>query len=70
LDCTHKNYLLKHVTEGRIEGMRRRGRRGNQLLDDLKKNKNYWNSKEKAVYGTIRRKRFGKDYGTIARQAT
>jgi hypothetical protein len=28
--------LLKHVTEGKIEGTRRRERRRKQLLDDLK----------------------------------
>jgi hypothetical protein len=28
--------LQKHITEGKIEGMGRRGRRRKQLLDDLK----------------------------------
>jgi hypothetical protein len=36
----HRNCLLKHVTEGKIEGrievMGRRGRRRKQLLDDIK----------------------------------
>jgi hypothetical protein len=31
-----RNCLLKHVTEGKIEEMRRWGRRHKQLLDDLK----------------------------------
>jgi hypothetical protein len=37
----HKNSLLKHVIEGKIEGRikvkERRGRRRKQLLDDLRK---------------------------------
>jgi hypothetical protein len=36
-----RNCLLKHVIEGEIEGLRRRGRRNKQLLDDLKENKRY-----------------------------
>jgi len=38
----HRNCLLKHVTEGKIEGMgRRRRRRRKQLLDDLKGKRQY-----------------------------
>jgi len=41
-----RNCLRKHVIEGKIEGMievmGRRGRRRNQLLDDLKKERGYW----------------------------
>jgi len=33
----HRNCLLEHVIEGKIEGMIRRGRRCKQLLDDLRK---------------------------------
>jgi hypothetical protein len=36
MDC-----LLKHVTEGKIEGMGRRRRRYKQLLDDLKEKRRY-----------------------------
>ena len=32
----HRNCLQKHVIEGKIEVMARRGRRCKQLLDDLK----------------------------------
>ena len=32
----HRNCLLKHVIEGKIEGTGRRGRRRKQLLDDIK----------------------------------
>jgi hypothetical protein len=38
----HRNCLLKHVIEGRVEGTGRRGRRGNQQLDDLKETRRYW----------------------------
>ena len=31
-----RNWVLKHVIEGKIEGTRRRGRRGKHLLDHLK----------------------------------
>jgi len=34
-----RNCLLKGVTEGRVEGMGRRGRRHKQLLDDVKETK-------------------------------
>jgi len=47
-----RNILLKHVTEGRIkdriEVRGRRGRRGKQLLDDLKDKRKYWKLKEEA----------------------
>jgi hypothetical protein len=43
------NYLLKHVTEGKIEGRvsdGKQGRRRRQLLDDLKETREYWNMQE------------------------
>jgi hypothetical protein len=44
-----RNFLLNHVIEGRIEGSTevtgRRGRRRNQLLDDLKGKRGYWRLK-------------------------
>jgi hypothetical protein len=33
--------LLKHITEGKIEGMGRQGRRCKQLLDNLKEMRRY-----------------------------
>jgi hypothetical protein len=44
-----RNYLLKHVTERRQEGMRRRGRRYKQLLDEFKGKRRYPNLKEQAL---------------------
>jgi hypothetical protein len=46
----HRNCILKHAIEekieGRIEIMRRRGRRWKQLLDDLEEMIRYWKLKE------------------------
>jgi hypothetical protein len=48
-----RNCLLKHVTEGKLEGrtemMGRRGRRRKQLLDDHKEKRRYWKLKEIAL---------------------
>jgi hypothetical protein len=66
--------LLKHVTEGKIEGKREvtqiRGRRRKQLLDNLKKKRGYWKLKEEALDHTLWRTRFGRGYGPVVRQAT
>jgi len=49
--------FLRHVTEGRIEGMRRKRRRHKQLLADLKQERRYWKLKEEALDLTLRRTR-------------
>jgi hypothetical protein len=46
--------------EGKIEGTGRRGRRLEQLLDDVKVKTIYWNWKETALYLTQRRTRFAR----------
>jgi hypothetical protein len=70
----HRNCLLKHVIEGKLEGRiemtGRRGRRRKQLLDDLKENKRYWKLKEEALDPTLWRTRFGRGYGPVVRQTT
>ena len=43
------NCFLKHVVERNIEGMRRLGRRRQQLMDNVKKKKKYCNLKEEAL---------------------
>jgi hypothetical protein len=67
-----RNCLVKHVIEGKIEGrmevMRRRGRRRKQILDDLKKMRGYWNFKEEALDSTVWITRFGRGYGPVVRQ--
>jgi hypothetical protein len=43
------NYLIKYVTEGKVEERKNvkggRGRRCKELLNDLKENKSYWELK-------------------------
>jgi ribosomal 50S subunit-associated protein YjgA (DUF615 family) len=63
-----RNCLLKHVIEGKIERMRRRGRRCKQLLDDLEKTRRYWILKEEALDRTLWRTRFRRGYGLVVRK--
>jgi hypothetical protein len=48
----------------------RRGRRREQLLDDLKEKRRYWKLKEEALDRILCRTRFGRDYGPVVRQTT
>jgi hypothetical protein len=52
-----RNCLLKHVIEGKLQGRiemtGRRGRRSQQLLDNLKENIRYWKLKEGALDRTL-----------------
>jgi hypothetical protein len=63
-----RNCLLKHVFEGKIEGMteatERRGTGCKQLIQDFKEMK--W--KKKALNRSLWRTRFGTGYGPVARQ--
>jgi hypothetical protein len=66
-----RNCQLKHVINrkgGRVEVRRRGGRRGKQLLDDLKETRWYWELKEEAIDRTMRRTRFGRGCGPDMRQ--
>jgi len=45
----HRNCLLKHGVEGKIEGMRRGGRRHKELMGNLKERRRDWKLKEEAV---------------------
>jgi hypothetical protein len=66
-----RDWLLKHVIEGKIEGREvagRRGRRRKQLLNGNKEKKGYWNFREEAVDRVLRRTRFGRGYGPVVRQ--
>jgi hypothetical protein len=65
-----RNCLLKYGIEGRLRGIRRRGRRHKQLLDDLKERGRYWKLKEEAQDRTLWRTQFGRGYGAVARQTT
>jgi len=67
-----RNCLLKHIIEGKIwnrtEVTGRRGRIHKQQLVGLKKTTEYWKFKEKALYRTLWRTRFGRGYGPVSRQ--
>ena len=43
----------------------RRGRRGQELLDDLKETQSCWKLKDEALDRTQRRTRFGSGYGLV-----
>jgi len=66
-----RNCLLKQVIEGKIKGemevARRRGRRGKELLDDLKDRRGYSHLKEEALDRTMGRHRFGGGIGPVVR---
>jgi hypothetical protein len=66
----HRNCLLKHIIEGRIQVMGRWGRRCKQLLDDHKETSRDWKLQEEAVYCTLWKNHFGRGYGPIVRQTT
>jgi len=63
-----KNCRLKHTTEGKIEGTRRRGGRRKQLLDYLTEKRWYWKSKECALDRPVWRYRFGRGSGRVVLQ--
>ena len=64
-----RNYLLQQVIEGKIKGQievtRRRGRRSEKLLDDLKDRRGYCQLKEEALDRTVWRNRFGRGFGPV-----
>ena len=63
-----RNCLLKHVIEGKIQGMGRKGRKCKQLVDDLKEKGIYWNLKEVAVDHTLWSTCFRIGCGPVTRQ--
>jgi hypothetical protein len=69
---TGRNWLLKHVIggklEGRIEVTGRRGRRGKQLLEDFKEKRGYCQLKDEALDRSLWRTGFGRGCGPVIRQ--
>jgi hypothetical protein len=61
----HRNCLLQRVTEGKIEGVGRRGRRIKQLPDDLKEVRRCWKLKGEAQDRTLWRTCFGIGYKPV-----
>ena len=68
-----RNWLLEHVIEVNIEGKMevtgRRGRRGKEVWNVLKKGIGYWKLEE-ALDRILWRTRFGRRYGAVVRQTT
>jgi hypothetical protein len=62
------NCLPKQITEGKIRGTRRQGRRHKQLLDDLKEARRYWKLEKEAQDCSLWRTQFGRGYGPVTRQ--
>jgi hypothetical protein len=70
----HRDCLIKHVSEGNIEGRVEVkgiiGRRGKQLLNDVKVKTGYRNLKQEEPGQTLWRICFGRGYGPVVRQTT
>jgi len=62
-----RNFLIKHVIEGELEGTERRGRRRKHLMEDVKERRSYWKMKEEALDPTFWRTRFGRGQGPVVR---
>jgi ribosome-binding factor A len=66
------NCLVKHITEGKIEGgievTERQRRRSKQLLDDLQETIEKWKLKDEALDRIVLRTRFRSGYGPAVRQ--
>jgi hypothetical protein len=69
-----RNCILKQVIEGKIKGQievtRRRGRRRQNLVDDLGERRWYSHLKEEALDRIKWRNRFGRDCGPVVWQIT
>ena len=67
-----RNCLLQQVIEGKTKGQievtRRRGRRRNKLLNDLKNRRGYCQFKEEALDRTVWRNRFGRGFRPVVSQ--
>jgi hypothetical protein len=54
----------------RREGVRWRGKRRNQLLDDIEEKRRYWYLKKNKLDSSLRRTHFGRGYGLLSRRTT
>jgi hypothetical protein len=59
------NCFPKHVIEGKLEGMRRRGRRRKQPLYVVKAKRRYLSLEEEELDRALWRSRFGRRYGPV-----
>jgi hypothetical protein len=58
--CIEGNYRRKYISDGKKKKKRR-----NQVLEDLKEKRSYWNVKEEALDRTQWRTRFGRGCGPV-----
>ena len=65
LNTLRRNCLQKHVTEGKMEGTGRRGRRRKQLLADHKEKRKDQKLKEEALGRFPWRPRYGGEHGPV-----
>jgi len=69
-----RNFRLKHIVEGKLEGRievtGRRGRRRKQILDDLEETRGCWKLNEETPERTLWRSRFGRGCGPVVRRTT
>jgi hypothetical protein len=65
-----RNCLLRQVIEGKIKGGIEMTGRHRKLLDGLYERRGYSHLKEEALYRTMWRDRFGRDFGPVVRQTT
>jgi len=56
-------HVVEEEIKGRIEVMRRRGRRSKQVLDDLMEERRYWKLNKGSVDPTLWRTSFGRGCG-------
>lgn len=66
----HRNCLLKHFIEWRLDGKGRRTRRRKELLNDLEATRRYCKVKEDALDRIMWRNHFGYGFGPVVRQTT
>jgi len=69
-----RNCLLIHIIEGQVEGrievMRRLGRRPKQLLGDLMEKREYFKLKAEALDHSLQRTRIRRGYGPVTISTT
>jgi hypothetical protein len=68
-----RNGLLRHVIEGKTEGMievtRKRGRGTRQVLNGLKEKRGHWKLETGGLDGALWRTGFGIGCGSVVRQS-
>jgi len=56
---------MKHIIEGKVEGKRRRWRRGKQILDERKEKRRYWKLMMAVLDSILCRTGFGRGCGHV-----